>query len=152
MMLVRWRVAWCPVRSLLLQSLKERLHSDLACLSMALRALRTARLGTFARRVAARGSAKAGAAGCFGAAALGGAAVALAWSPPAQAASMTENRILGDRHRVGITAWALRDPRAQPGLDETAKSFRSPCAAALFLRQAAGLTSARAQRGHDELA
>lgn len=44
---------------------------------------------------------------------------------PAEAAMMSENRPLGSRHRVGITAWALRDPRAQPGLDETAKSFRT---------------------------
>ena len=50
---------------------------------------------------------------------------AVSGASPADAAHMSENRPLGNRHRVGITAWALRDPRAQPGLDETAKSLRS---------------------------
>eukprot|EP01048_Picozoa_sp_COSAG05_P018035 COSAG05_NODE_2568_length_2888_cov_3.537469_1_plen_263_part_00 len=39
---------------------------------------------------------------------------------------MTENRVLGAKHRVGITAWAIRDPREQHDLDTTAKSFQSP--------------------------
>ena len=62
-----------------------------------------------------------------GAAAGAGLLLALHAAPPstAQAAFMSENQTLGVRHRVGITAWALRDPRAQPGLDETAKSLRT---------------------------
>ena len=62
-----------------------------------------------------------------GAAAGAGLLLALHAAPPstAQAAFMSENQTLGARHRVGITAWALRDPRAQPGLDETAKSLRT---------------------------
>ena len=46
------------------------------------------------------------------AAAAGGAAVAFAWSAPAQAATMAENRPLGGpsaRHRVALTAWPIND-------------------------------------------
>lgn len=74
------------------------------------------------------------------AAAAGGAAAGLCLlggtSQPAVAApQMTENRVLGGpawapeadrKHRVGITAWAIRDPREQHDLDATAKSFKTP--------------------------
>lgn len=42
---------------------------------------------------------------------------------------MSDNRTLGGtsaKHRVGITAWALRNPREQGSLDKTAKSFQNP--------------------------
>eukprot|EP01052_Picozoa_sp_SAG31_P010118 SAG31_NODE_545_length_14238_cov_15.518849_5_plen_194_part_00 len=57
----------------------------------------------------------------------GGLAIALSTPSAVAAPYMTENRILGNgKHRVGITSWAIRDPREQHDLDTTAKSFRGP--------------------------
>eukprot|EP01047_Picozoa_sp_COSAG01_P095817 COSAG01_NODE_26444_length_714_cov_0.717073_1_plen_226_part_10 len=77
------------------------------------------------RAIASRSSALVGAGAALAAAA---AAATVAPSPTAQAAQMSENTVIGGvgaKHRVGITAWAIRDPREQHDLDATAKSFRS---------------------------
>lgn len=42
---------------------------------------------------------------------------------------ISENKVLGGpnaKHRVCLTAWPFRNPREQAGLDETAKSFKTP--------------------------
>ena len=68
-----------------------------------------------------------GAALAGGVGGVGGLAFALSTPDMAAAAYMTENRICGNgRHRVGITSWAIRDPREQHDLDTTAKSFHGP--------------------------
>ena len=66
--------------------------------------------------------------GAAGACAALAAAAVTVQSSVAQSAQMSENAVLGGvgaKHRVGITAWAIRDPRDQFDLDATAKSFRS---------------------------
>jgi hypothetical protein len=78
------------------------------------------------RAIASRSSALVGAGAALAAAAA--AATVAPPSPTAQAAQMSENTVIGGvgaKHRVGITAWAIRDPREQHDLDATAKSFRS---------------------------
>ena len=44
----------------------------------------------------------------------------------AGAQPISANLVLAPRHRVAITAWPVRDPRAEEGFDDTAKSFRCP--------------------------
>ena len=88
------------------------------------------------------------------AAAAGGAAVAFAWSAPAQAATMAENRPLGGpsaRHRVALTAWPINDDpcgtfsspqelfahakgAGYDGLELTVDDFRKSCKMAMLSR------------------